>query len=214
MKVRLHPVVLSLACCVLPLTAARASDSTAAPFAFVDPDDASVAEIRQLGDRTIDQAGNAMMLELRRELAAKAPALAVGGVHLKNYKLPAMSPGQPAVTAIHRTSLKVRNPANAPDAADRAALELVQRQLVDGDHVSPVLVQKVALPGQAPEWRVYRPLAVLKQCLDCHGDDGHLAAGVADTLKVFYPTDTAINYRPGEWRGMFRVSITVPAKGT
>lgn len=213
MKVRLNPVVLSLACCVLPLTA-PASDSTTTPFAFVDPDDASVAEVRQLGDHTIDQAGNAMMLELRRELATKTPALAIGGLHLKNYKVPPAQAGQPAITAVHRTSLKVRNPANAPDAADRAALDLVQRQLVDGEHVSPVLVQKVEHPGQPVEWRVYRPLVVLKQCLDCHGDDGHLAPGVADTLKVFFPTDTAINYRPGEWRGMFRVSITLPPAGT
>ena len=212
MKARFHPVVLSLACGCLTLTAARADETASAPFAFVDPDDASVAAIRQLGDRTIDQAGTALVLELRRELADKSPALAIGGVHLKHYELPAARPGQPAVTAVRRTSLKVRNPANAPDAADRAALELVRQQLEAGEHVAPVLVQRVTFPGQPPEWRVYRPLAVLKQCLDCHGDEAHLAPGVAATLKEFYPADTAVNYPPGAWRGLFRVSISAPTR--
>lgn len=133
-------------------------------------------------------------------------------MHLKNYKLPAATPGQPAVTAIKRTSLRVRNPANTPDIADRAALETIARQIERGDPVSSLLVQQVSLPGQPAEWRVYRPMVVLRQCLDCHGADSTLAFGVADALQALYPTDTATGYRPGEWRGLIRVSIVEPAQ--
>jgi hypothetical protein len=208
MKARSYPVVLSLACFLAAFAAARAADAAPPPHAFVNPDDPVVAEIRQVGERTIDHSGSALLMEVRRVMAATTPALAIGMLHLKDYKLPAAVPGKPAITAVRRTSLLVRNPANSPDAADLAALERIQSQLEHGDEVDRVIVQRVTLPGQPPEWRVYRPLVTLKQCLDCHGPPGSLAPGVPDTLKVFYPTDKALNYRTGSWRGLIRVSIT------
>lgn len=212
MKARFYPVVLSLACGLIPFSAARAADTAAMPYSFIDPNDASAVEIRRLGERVIDHAGSTLITEMRRELAEKTPALAVGAMHLKNYKLPAAAPGRPAVTAIKRTSLRLRNPANAADAADQAALELIQRQIDSGDPVSSLLMQKVGAPGQPVEWRVYRPLVALSQCLVCHGPDEALASGVAETLKVFYPADQAVKYRSGEWRGLLRVSLAEPAK--
>jgi cytochrome c5 len=105
----------------------------------------------------------------------------------------------------------VRNPANAPDAADRAALDQIKDQLEQGEPVAKVIVQKVTRPGQPAEWRVYRPLVVIKQCLVCHGESATLAPGVLDALKVFYPHDTAVDYKEGDWRGLLRVTIVVPA---
>lgn len=211
MKARSYPVVLSLACGFVASSTAWAAASES-PHAFVDPDDPAVAEIRKLGERTIDQAGAVMINEVRRVLTATTPALAVGKLHLKEHKLPAALPGKPAVTELRRTSLRIRNPANSPDAADLAALNLIQGQLERGDDVAKVLVQRVTLPGQPPEWRVYRPLATLKQCMECHGAETALAPGVADALREFYPADKAVDYKPGEWRGFIRVTITEPAK--
>lgn len=211
MKARSTPVVLSLALALLAPSLFRAADA-AASHDFVDPDDPALREIRLLGERTIDHAGGALLTEKRRVLATHAPALAVGMLHLKDYKLPAPAPGRPAVIALKRTSLRVRNPSNAPDFPDLAALELIEDQLQDGEAVAKVLIQRVTLPGRATEWRVYRPLGVMKSCLDCHGRPEALAPGVADTLKVFFPTDQAVNYKVGAWRGLMRVSIIEPAK--
>jgi hypothetical protein len=211
MKARSYPVVLSLVLAVVWLAATRVA---AAPslHTFVDPDDPAVTKVRQLGERTIDQMGNAMILEVRRVLTKNAPAMAIGMLHLKEYKLPLSAPGEPVVTAIRRTSLRVRNPANSPDSADLAALDLIMEQLRNGDSVARVLVQRVTLPGQPAEWRVYRPMAAMQQCLECHGKEAVLAPGVADALKVFYPADKAVDYKSGEWRGLIRVSIKAPAK--
>jgi hypothetical protein len=211
MKARFYPIVLSLALAVVALTSTRGA-AAPATFTFVDPDDPAATQVLELGDRTINQLGNALILEVRRVLAKSSPALAIGMLHLKDYKLPLSRPGQPVITAVRRTSLRVRNPANSPDIADQAALDLIMKQLQDGEDVARVLVQRVTLPGQPPEWRVYRPLAALNQCLDCHGKESALAPGVADTLKVFFPADKAVDYKPGEWRGLIRVSIQEPAK--
>jgi len=212
MKARFYPVVLSQACVFAALAALRAAAADASPHAFVDPDDPAVAEIRRLGERTLDQSGNALLLEVRRVLADTTPALAIGKLHLKDYRPPPAAPGKPAVTALRRTSRQIRNPANAPDAADLAALERIEGQLERGDPVDRLLLQRVTFPGQPPEWRVYRPLVALKQCLDCHGPSATLAPGVAETLKVFYPADLAVNYRAGAWRGLLRASISEPPK--
>jgi hypothetical protein len=212
MKARSYPIVLSLACGLAAFARLQAAESATPPYSFVDANDPAFAEISRLGQRTIDQAGQALVVEVRHVLADNTAALALGKLHLKDYKLPAPIPGRPAVIELRRTSLRVRNPANAPDAADRAALERIQRQLEQGDPVDNLLVQRVTLPGMAPEWRVYRPLVTLKLCLDCHGRTETLAPGVAETLQVFFPADKAVDYRDNEWRGLFRVSIVEPAR--
>ena len=210
MRARSYSVILSLVCGLAAGPTLRAAEAADSLCVFVDPADPALAAIRKLGERTLDHAATAMVVEIRHELRESAPALAIGKLHLKNYPLPPAVPGQPAVTAIRRTSLQLRNPANAPDAADLAALELIRNQLERGDDVASELVQRVTLPGQRPEWRIYRPLVTLKECLECHGRADALAPGVADTLKVFYRSDQAVDYRTGSWRGLMRVSITAP----
>jgi hypothetical protein len=210
MKARSCPVVLSVLVGLL-LSVARADDAAGLTYAVVDPADPAVSEIKRLGEWTLDRAGVMMQSEVRRVLTDTAPAMAIGVMHLKDYKLPASAPGQPAVTELRRTSVHVRNPANAPDAADRAALDQIKDQLEQGEPVAKVIVQKVTRPGQPAEWRVYRPLVVIKQCLVCHGESATLAPGVLDALKVFYPHDTAVDYKEGDWRGLLRVTIVVPA---
>ena len=61
--------------------------------------------------------------EVTRELATKDTAEIVPVMHLKDMELPKSQFGQPRITAIRRTSLMLRDPANAPDGADRAALD-------------------------------------------------------------------------------------------
>lgn len=213
MKARLCPVVLSLACGLVLTAPAWAADAAPMTQVFLDPDEPVVAGIRKLGERTIDQAGVTLVNEVRRVLAVTPTVQAIEVMHLRSYKLPVAAPGDLAVTKLALTSLQVRNPAHAPDAADRAALSVIGGQLERGDPVAKVLVQRVTPSGQPPEWRVYRPLSVMKQCLDCHGTSATLAPGVAARLKELYPDDTAVNYRAGGWRGIVRVSIADPVAG-
>ncbi len=211
MKARLYPVVLSLACtCVFLQAPVRAAAESS--HVFVDPADPAAKEFRQYGERIIDQVGGSMMSELRKILASTPTALALGSVHLRDYQPPATKRGKPAVLAVRRTSLQVRNPANAPDDADRAALERLKAEIDRGDAPDKVIVQKITTPGQPVEWRVYRPLAVLKQCIDCHGPKRTIAPDVLETLTKLYPDDQAADYAPGAWRGVIRVSLAEPKK--
>ena len=199
---------------ILPaaLCAADKAPASAAPsgFSFVDSDGPAVAELAQFGSKTIEQIGALLISETARELATKETSLAVSVLHLKNLELPKPVAGKPSVTAIKYTSVLVRNHLNTPDAADQAALDLIQGQL-DADKPAPkLLLQRVDHPGAAVEWRVYRPIAATQSCLACHGDPEKFRPGVKEALDRLYPEDKATGYSAHEWRGFIRVSLAEP----
>ena len=180
---------------------------TGAVYTFVDAADPAVAAITQAGYKAIDHVGSRMVSETARELATKDTHLAVAVLHLKGLDLPKHVPGTPKITAVKRTSLHIRNPQNNPDGADRAALIKISDQLTDEGTVAKVLVQKIEQDGKPVEWRVYRPIAVSKSCLACHGDPTKFAPGVREALDQQYPMDQATDYSAQSWRGLIRVSV-------
>ena len=115
---------------------------------------------------------------------------------------------QPTLVSVKRTSLRLRNPANAPDAAERLALDHVAKLVAAGQPPPPVLVQRIQPSGTAkPEWRVYRPIATKAECLVCHGDPATQSPALRAALQTRYPTDAATGYAADQWRGLFRVTI-------
>jgi Protein of unknown function (DUF3365) len=202
--------------CGILIAALSAADATPAPavpvptFSFVDSDDPAVADIAKFGSDAIQNIGGQLVSEVTRELAAKETSVAVSILHLKNLEIPKSKPGQPTITAVRRTSLLVRNRLNTPDAADQAALEKIQDQLENGDHVSKLLVQRVDHPNAPVEWRVYRPIAATQACLACHGDPSTFRPGVKEALDRLYPDDKATGDKEQTWRGFIRVSLAAP----
>ncbi|HRG55235.1 MAG TPA: DUF3365 domain-containing protein [Lacunisphaera sp.] len=186
---------------------AKADGSTAT---FVSSDDPAVKDIAQYGFKTIERIGGMMISEVNQELATREIAQAVGIMHLKSLELPKPVAGKPTVTAIKRTSLMLRDPRNAPDAADAAALDKIHTQLMADESPDKMLVQKVERAGQPVEWRVYRPIAASQSCLACHGDPATFRPGVKAALDLLYPEDKAVEYGAKEWRGVIRVSLTAP----
>ncbi len=189
---------------------------TAPAFSWVDPADPAAAVFRQAGEQAISRIGNTLIFEVERSLADNGLTKTLEVVHLKNFVTPKTGPGQPRITAIRRTSLNLRNPANAPDAADRAALDRFNTTIQEGDVVPAVLIQRLASPGAPVEWRVYRPISTMPQCLKCHGPREDLAPEVREFLDHHYPADQATGYTPYQWRGVIRVSLAAdeptPAK--
>jgi hypothetical protein len=183
-------------------------------FTWIDVDDPAAAEFRRVAEPVIQQTGSRMLSEVNRVLAKKGAEGGIDDLHLKEWKLPPAAPGQPRITAVKRTSLRVRNPASLPDNADLAALLSIQTALADGNTPPSMLVQRVEAAGGEPaEWRVYRPMITTAACLVCHGPVDTLTPGVKAKLERLYPGDKATEYGANEWRGVIRVSVTTdPAK--
>ena len=107
---------------------------------------------------------------------------------------------------IKRTSLKTRNPLNAPaenerfilkefDAVKRNELPLESKVLLDVD-------------GN-PHY--YAPIFVENKCLICHGTLGKELSKTTDSIiKSHYPNDLAIGFKEGDLRGIWSISFAKP----
>jgi hypothetical protein len=119
-----------------------------------------------------------------------------------------------AVTARHaragvyvrRVSLRVRNPANRPDAAEERQLRHLDSLHRAGTFPAELVrSRRVASGERVVEYA--RPILVQPGCLACHGDREHLAPGVREVLAARYPEDEATGYRAGDLRGMIAVRV-------
>lgn len=175
---------------------------------LVDPTAAEVAEIRQAGEAASAIVAGRLITELTAALEAGGPEKAVEVCHAKALPLTGQPlPDQPQVTAVKRTSLRLRNPANAPDAAEQAALDHVAALIAGGKPAPAILVQKVESADAESEWRLYRSIGVQPACLACHGSPSVQSPALRTLLHERYPQDAATGYSVGDWRGFIRVSV-------
>jgi len=207
MKSRLHVIALLAIGCAFT-NASQAQTLPNGSAAFVDPDAAHVAEIRALGEHVIMQLGGTLLNEVTTAVTQSGPEKAIEVCHLKALPLTreTMS-GQPRITEVKRTSQRLRNPANAPDAAEKLALTRVEQDLASGN-MPKTLMQQITVSGEPTEWRVYRPVMMAPACLTCHGPRETLPPAVRARLDTLYPEDQATGYAAGDWRGLIRVSVS------
>lgn len=104
--------------------------------------------------------------------------------------------------SVKRVSLRMRNPDNAPDSLERAALAYYDSISSAGGELPSYHLQ-----GTEHELRYYRPLVLQPFCEQCHGDPSRMEPAVLEMLQQRYPADAATGYRAGEWRGLIRVAL-------
>lgn len=98
---------------------------------------------------------------------------------------------------IGRTSMKVRNPENAPDAWERAVLERFQEEMARGRPVKELNVGEWV----GGEYRYMQAIPVGEPCLACHGEN--IDPRVRAVLQERYPRDQATGFKVGDLRGAF-----------
>lgn len=109
--------------------------------------------------------------------------------------------------AIRRVSLKVRNPANNPDAWEKEQLHEFDRILAAGRVPDPQVAVVQSDDGYV--LRYLEPLRIAPPCLACHGDPADMSAELSERLADLYPDDRAIGYDVGEVRGAVSVRMTL-----
>ena len=124
----------------------------------------------------------------------------------------------PAIAARHgdakdwdvgRTSLKYRNPDNAPDAWETSILQSFEQRKADGEDVKTLdYGEFVELDGKKA-FRYMKAIPTGEVCLNCHGGDT-VKPEVAARLADLYPDDKARGYSIGDIRGAF--TIVQPAE--
>lgn len=135
---------------------------------------------------------------LKQALTAGGPVAAIA---VCQREAPAIAARLSAETGarVGRTALRVRNPANQPDADARAVLERFDQAIRAGVERPPESFE-VMRDGQA---RYLKAIVTQPICLNCHG--ATVDPQVEQALARHYPDDQARGYAAGDLRGAFFV---------
>jgi Protein of unknown function (DUF3365) len=146
------------------------------------------------------------MISLKQQLRR---ALQMGG---PSNAIQVCTVGAPAIAAdlsartgarVGRTSLKPRNPDNAPDDWERATLQAFEQRRQAGEDPRGIEAWATVAGADGPVFRYMKAIPMGGNCLPCHGQV--VDRSVADTLAALYPNDTATGYNVGDVRGAFTI---------
>lgn len=100
---------------------------------------------------------------------------------------------------VGRTTLRLRNPANAPPAWARSSV-----QAASGKKAAEV---KPAVVDLGDRVGMLRPIAVMPACTRCHGPVEGIDPDVRAELARSYPGDQATGFAPGDLRGFMWAEV-------
>jgi hypothetical protein len=185
-------VALSVVLLLLAIGAASASS-----------DEERVAKSRQ----AVKEFAGTLKGELLAALEEGGP---VNAVSVCSEKAPAIAGGISADKGwdVGRTSLRIRNPENAPDSWERKTLEAFEERRKNGEDPSKMEHSEVVTAEGRSVFRYMKAIPVGEPCLTCHGKE--IIPDLAAKLQELYPEDRATGFSPGEIRGAFTITQPMP----
>ncbi len=189
----LLPVLLIGLACVMP---ARANDI-----------DQHVTESRKL----VQEFTQSLKRELQRGLKAGGPTYAIGVCNV-NAPTIAAALADESGWEVGRTSLRIRNPVNAPDAWERHILETFEERLLSGEKAAEIEYFEVVQENGDRVFRYMKAIPTAEMCESCHGSN--LDKSVKERLRDLYPMDQARGYHAGDIRGAFTFAKSLSNRET
>lgn len=162
-----------------------------------------VSQARIDASRAVSAAFAAELKEaLTKELAATGP---IGAVDVCKSMAPKIAADASARTGweVGRTSLKTRNPVNAPDAWAEVLKSFIARKAASEDPAK-MEAWTVAEDGGQRQFRYMKAMPAASLCLICHGTS--IDAELRAHLDALYPDDAAVGYGEGDIRGAFTIT--------
>jgi hypothetical protein len=149
-----------------------------------------------------DKAALAQRAEHAR--AATAADGPVGAIAACNTMVPELADSLAQETSfeIMRTSSRVRNADNAPDAWEQEVLDKFSAQLGRGADAAKLEYYEVTVTKEGQKFfRYMKPIMTGEVCLTCHGTE--VKPDLKSEIAKYYPDDKALGYRLGDMRGAF-----------
>lgn len=106
---------------------------------------------------------------------------------------------------IARTSLKYRNPDNAPDNWEQRALESFEERNAKGEAFGEMEHYEVLNVDGQKVFRYMKAIPVGEPCLTCHGKQ--IPHDLNVKLEELYPEDQSVGFSLGEIIGAFSIRI-------
>lgn len=110
---------------------------------------------------------------------------------------------------LKRTSLRMRNSNNSPDAWELAQLnqfEQIKAASVPQTH-TPIVASEYVAKGDTTTFRYMKAIPTQELCLGCHGSN--ITPELSTLIKQAYPDDKAINFELGDIRGAFSLQKVI-----
>ncbi len=190
MKLAIAGLAFSVMLAGLPaMDAGAAEDAVAAGVAEIKPE--------------LKRFASMLKKELQQALKTGGPLKAIG---VCNGRAPEIAARISEETGwdVGRTSLKWRNPDNAPDAWERKVLENFEKRRARGEKAQAIDYAEIVEQDGRKVLRYMKAIPTGKVCLACHGSN--IDSAVRARLDEFYPDDRARGFRLGDIRGAFTVS--------
>ena len=148
----------------------------------------------------VKQYFSALKTELQGGMKEGGPVNAIG---LCNIEAPAIAArvSEQSEWDVGRTSLKLRNPANAPDAWEKGVLDSFESRKAAGEDVKKMEATAVVDEDGKRVFRYMKAIPTAELCLLCHG--AQVPADVEVKLSELYPGDQARGFAVGDIRGAF-----------
>lgn len=108
---------------------------------------------------------------------------------------------------VARTSLKLRNPGNAPDQWEQEVLQRFEKTKMSGEEIKKIEFAEVVEVNGKKTFRFMKAIPTEGACVQCHG--AVVAPEVEAKLKELYPQDKARGFAPGDIRGAFTLQKTL-----
>jgi hypothetical protein len=105
---------------------------------------------------------------------------------------------------VARTSLKLRNPNNAPDEWEQRVLEQFESRKANGEDVAKMEFAETVSTDGGQQYRYMKAIGTEQVCLNCHAAE--IKPEVEAKLGVLYPLDKARGFALGDIRGAFTLS--------
>lgn len=151
---------------------------------------------------TVDEYMQSLKGELQEGMQQGGPVNAIGVCKLT---APGIAGTYSAKTGweVGRTSLRVRNPENAPDAWELGVLKGFEKRKAAGEPLAGMEFYEVTRHEGKKVFRYMKAIPTAGLCTVCHGDP--LDPEAAKQISELYPQDQATGFRVGDIRGAFTI---------
>jgi hypothetical protein len=147
---------------------------------------------------------NELKGELGKGMKSGGPVLAIS-VCNKIAPMVAMKYSKNSGWEVARTSLKLRNPDNAPDVWEASVLKQFEERRAKGESPDTLAHAEIVEKGGVKYFRFMKGIVMppldKMPCLKCHGEN--LDPKISAKLDEIYPQDKARGYKAGQVRGAF-----------
>lgn len=162
------------------------------------------AQLAAEGKLLIKEFASELKGELKTAMKAGGPTMAIS---VCKDKAPAIAERLSKASGweVARTSLKTRNPANAPDAWERGVLEEFESKKAAGADPKTLAYARMVEVDGRKTFRLMKAIPTGPVCLACHGGD-NVKPEVEAKLAAEYPHDRARGFEVGDIRGAFTLA--------